>query len=119
MSKEEKIMKRTMKSLLCALLLLCVMILYLCASAAAEESYTADGSVLFEKDGVKVTTAGLDKDPTTEDDEAIIWLDIENSGDTEISLGVTEGSVNGFMRDVYLIDYYVGDGEYSGGNYDF
>ncbi len=112
-------MKRTMKSLLCALLLLCVMILYLCASAAAEESYSPDGSVLFKKDGVKVTTAGLDKDPTTEDDEAIIWLEIENSGDKEISLGVSEGSVNGFMRDAYLIDYYVEDGEYCGGNYDF
>ena len=112
-------MKKTMKGLLCALLLLCTLTLCLCASAAAAEGFGPDGSVLFEKDGIKVTTAGLDKDPTTENEETIIWLDIENSGDKDVALGVSGGSVNGFMKDVYLIDYYIEDGEYYGGDYAF
>ena len=77
-----------------------------------------DGSVLFEKDGVKVTTAGLDADPT-EEDSPIIWLDLENTGDQDAFLGVTNGSVNGFMGDVVFIDFYVEDGEYLGGDYTF
>lgn len=92
----------------------------LSASAAAEaETYSPDGSVLFEKDGLKVTTAGLDTDPTSADKEAIIWLDIENTGDREAYLGIADGSVNGVMRDLYLIDFYIEDGTYYGGDYEF
>lgn len=111
-------MKKTRKGLLCALLLFCVLGLCLGTSAAAE-GFGPDGSVIFEKDGIKVTTAGLDTDPTTEDEETIVWLDIENSGDKDAALGVADCSVNGFMKDGYLIDYYMEDGEYYGGNYAF
>ena len=109
-------MKRTMKGLLCAAVLACVLACCLSISAFAE-GLGPDGSVLFEKDGVKVTTAGLDRDPTTEKEETIIWLDIENSGDKDAYLCVETGSVNGFMKEVYLIDFYMEDGEYYGGNY--
>ena len=68
--------------------------------------FSPDGSVIFDKDGVKVTTAGLDADPTTADDDLIIWLDIENTGDKDAYLGVTGGSVNGFMATVVLIEFY-------------
>ena len=47
------------------------------AEASAQEpsdSFTADGSVIFEKDGVTVTTAGLDTDPTDGDDQPIVWI---------------------------------------------
>ena len=69
-------------------------------------SFSPDGSVIFERDGVKVTTAGLDTDPTSAYNDAIIWLDIENSGDKDAYLGVTDGSVNGFMAMVVLIEFY-------------
>lgn len=111
-------MKKTLQGLLCTLLL--ISLLALCTSvSAAAEAFTPDGSVLFEKDGVKVTTAGLDHDPTIEGEQPIIWLDIENNGDKDLALGVSGGSVNGFMKDTYLIDYYVEDGDYYGGNYAF
>lgn len=92
------------------------------AEAAAPEqagAFSPDGSVIFEQDGVKVATAGLDTDPTSAENEPIIWLDIENTGDEDAYLGVTNGSVNGFMSDVVLISFYVEDGEYYGGDYEF
>ncbi len=81
--------------------------------------FSPDGSVIFEKDGVRVTTAGLDIDPTTEDTSPIIWVDIENTGSRDAFLGVANGSVNGFMSDVVLIDFYLEDGKYTGGDYTF
>ena len=68
--------------------------------------FSPDGSVIFERDGVKVTTAGLDTDPTEEDAHTIIWLDIENAGSKDAYLGVADGSVNGFMATVVLIEFY-------------
>lgn len=81
-------------------------------------TYDADGSVIFEKDGVTVTTAGLDVDPTTEDAVPIIWVDIANTGAQDAYLGVSGGSVNGVMSEVLLIDFYEEDGQYLGGAYE-
>ena len=89
------------------------------AFAGASDPFSPDGSVLFEKDGVKVTTAGLDTDPTTAGTDPIIWLNIENTGSKDVCLGVTNGSVNGFMTDVLLIRYTVDEGGYSGADYCF
>jgi len=89
------------------------------ANETAPEAYSPDGSVIFEKDGVKVTTAGLDNDPTSYEAEPILWVEIENTGDEDAFLGVTGGSVNGVMTDIYLIDFCLEDGEYYGGSYDF
>ncbi len=92
--------------------------------APAEEvpsgAYSPDGSVIFEKDGLKVTTAGLDTDPTSIADIPIIWVDIENSGGEDVYLGVDNGSVNGFMTTVVLIEFYdeAVDG-YIGGSSEF
>ena len=83
-----------------------------------EGAYSADGSVIFEKDGVTVKTAGLDTDPTSEKAEPIIWVDVENTGAQDAYLGVAGGSVNGVITDVQLIDFYMENGEYYGGNYD-
>lgn len=80
--------------------------------------YAASGSVIFEKDGVKVTTAGLDTDPTSEDAEPIVWLDVENKGAKDAYLGVTGGSVNGFMSEMRLVEFYMEDGQYNGGDYE-
>ena len=88
------------------------------APAEAAGECSVQGSVLFEKDGVKVTTAGTDLDPTTTDPETIIWVDIENTADRDAYLGVTGGSVNGFMAEARLISFYVEDGEYFGGDYE-
>ena len=71
-----------------------------------EGPFSPDGSVIFERGGVKVTTAGLDTDPTEEDAHTIIWLDIENAGSKDAYLGVADGSVNGFMATVVLIEFY-------------
>ena len=82
--------------------------------------FSPNGSVIFEKDGVKVTTAGLDTDPTSESSDPIIWLDIENTGDKDAYLGVTDGSVNGFMATVVLNEYYNEETDgYFGSNSDF
>ena len=81
-------------------------------------AFTPDGSVIFEKDGVTVTTAGLDVDPTTEDESPIIWVDIANSSDKDAYLGVAGGSVNGVVTEVRLIEFYMEDGTYNGGNYE-
>lgn len=43
------------------------------AQSAGKGAYKPEGSVIFEKDGVKVTTAGFDTNPTSVD-EPIIWL---------------------------------------------
>ena len=64
--------------------------------------FSPNGSVIFEKDGLRVTTAGLDMDPTSESSDPIIWVDIENTGDRDAYLGVTDGSVHGFMATVVL-----------------
>lgn len=74
--------------------------------AFASGVFSPDGSVIFEKDGVKVTTAGLDTDPASEGNNSIIWLDIENTGNKDAYLGVTDGSVNGFMATVVLSEFY-------------
>ncbi len=77
------------------------------------------GTVLFEKDGIKVTAEGLDRDPTTENFCPIIWLTIENTGKEDVCLGVSNGSVNGFMSDVVLINFEEEDGVYHGAEYVF
>ena len=77
-----------------------------------ESEYSPDGSVIFEKDGLRVTTAGLGQDPATEDVQPLIWVDIENTGAEDAYLGVTNGSVNGFVTDVVLVVYGALD-EYS------
>lgn len=81
--------------------------------------YSPEGSVIFNKDGVKVTTAGLDLDPTEEPAHPIIWVDVENTGSKDVCLGVAEGSVNGFMTDAVLIEFYEEDGAHFGGDYSF
>ena len=108
-----------MKKTLCLLLTL-LLALSLSAWAAADSvAFSPEGSVIFEKDGVKVTTAGLDQDPTDEEHLPIIWADIENSSDRDIQLGVTGGSVNGIMSDVVLVDFYKEGEQYSGADYSF
>ena len=108
-------MKKLISVCLAAVLLLGV----LCSGTAlAEEPVSLDGSVIFEKDGVKVTTAGLDQDPTDLEPSPIIWVDIENSSEEDAYLGVANGSVNGFDASVLLITFYMEDGEYYGASYD-
>ncbi|MBR0282824.1 MAG: hypothetical protein IJQ81_14780 [Oscillibacter sp.] len=107
-----------------AVIALAVMLALVCAACGGAQSavnsdYTSEGSVVFEKDGVKVTTAGFDTDPTSLDADPIIWLEIENAGAQEAYLGATEGSVDGVMNDMRLIEFYTEeDGTYYGGNYD-
>ncbi|MBO6054568.1 MAG: hypothetical protein J6P31_03535 [Oscillospiraceae bacterium] len=67
--------------------------------------FSPDGSVIFDKDGVRVTTAGLDMDPTTMDPEPIIWVDVENSSSDDAYLGVSYGAVNGIMASVLLVEF--------------
>ena len=117
-------MKKTLIALTVALaLLFCMGILPAGAVAAAEthadltQPFSPDGSVIFEKDGIKVTTAGLDQDPTDGDDQPIIWLEIENTGTEDAFLGTSGGSVNGFMTDVLLVSFYEEDGEIYGADY--
>lgn len=74
-----------------------------------------EGSVLFDMDGIKVTTAGADED----NGQPIIWVDVENSGDKDVYLGVTDGAVNGFMNDAYLISFYEDEEGDSGADYSF
>ena len=81
--------------------------------------FSPEGSVIFEKDGIKVTTAGLDTDPTDGDVQPIIWVEIENTAEEDAFLGVARGSVNGFMTDVLLVDFYEEDGEIYGSDYTF
>ncbi|MBQ3879478.1 MAG: hypothetical protein II727_04180 [Oscillospiraceae bacterium] len=84
-----------------------------------ETVFSAEGSVLFEKDGVKVTSVGLDDDPTDEAYTPIIWVDIENASDQDVTIGVDNGSVNGVMAQMLLVNFYEEDGEYYGASYDF
>ena len=84
---------------------------------SAEDTYSVDGSVIFDKDGVTVTTAGLDTDPTSLDGEPIIWVDVKNTGAQDVYLGVTGGSVNGVVTDVLLVSFEEEDGEYIGASY--
>ena len=103
-----------------ALAALMALVFMVCGGQAlAETAASPDGSVIFEKDGVKVTTAGLDIDPTSEGDVPMIWLDIENASGQDAFLGVADGSVNGFMADVLFIEFYEEDGEYYGSSYTF
>ncbi len=111
-------MKRTIPLLL-SILLFVGLFTGLEPAARAEDAFGPEGSVLFEKDGVKVTSAGLDLDPTSGDREPIIWVNIENTGEKDAVLGVSGGSVNGVSITVVLIDFYMEDGQYYGGNYDF
>ena len=111
-------MKRTIPFLL-SILLVVGLFTGLEPAARAEEVFGPEGSVLFEKEGLKVTSAGLDLDPTSADQEPIIWVDIENTADHDAVLGVSDGSVNDVSATVVLIDFYMEDGQYYGGNYDF
>ncbi|MCR5577541.1 MAG: hypothetical protein K6F56_11075 [Oscillospiraceae bacterium] len=72
--------------------------------------FSPAGSVLFDRDGVKVTTDGLDFDPSSGDADPIVWLKIENTGDRERCLGVAEGVVNGVMADVTISEYEMENG---------
>ena len=88
--------------------------------APAEDGGPAvSGSVIFDHDGVTVTTAGLDGDPTMEDPTPIIWVDVKNEGAQDVYLGVTGGSVNGFVTDVLLTEFLMENGEYYGANNSF
>lgn len=113
-------MKKTITWLLSALMLVSVLA-GTCAppALAATDVYSPEGSVIFDKDGVKVTTAGLDRDPTEENVKPIIWVEIENSTEQDVYLGVADAAVNGVMTDAYLIDFYEEDGQYYGGDYLF
>ena len=72
--------------------------------------FSPDGSVLFDRDGVKVTTDGLDLDPSSADADPIVWLKIENTGGRDLCLGVEEGVVNGVMADVTISEYEMKNG---------
>ena len=74
--------------------------------------------MLFRKDGLTVTTAGLDTDPTSGDNVPIIWLDIGNDGEEDAWLGVSGGVVNGYMDDVVLVEFYEDEDGYFGSSYD-
>lgn len=87
------------------------------APATPAEPVSPDGSVIFEKDGVKVTTVGLGTDPTTTDSEPIIWVDIENTGEEDVYLGVANGVINRMMGDVLLAVFEKEDGEIYGVSY--
>ena len=107
-------------------LLICIVMACSAGTAWAEtpaspdaEAFSADGSVIFEKDGLKVTTAGLDTDPTDGNVQPIIWITVENSGGEDAFLGVAEGSVNGFMTDVLLVNFLEEDGNTVGADYVF
>ena len=113
-------MKKTIAWLLSALLLVSVLAGVGVPPALADSDvYSPEGSVIFDKDGIKVTTAGLDRDPTEEDVKPIIWVEIENSTEQDAYLGVADAAVNGVMTDAYLIDFYEEDGQYYGGDYLF
>jgi len=92
------------------------------AETPAQESadfFAADGSIIFEREGIKVTTAGLDTDPTDGDVQPIIRIEIENSGEHDAFLGVEGGTVNGFMTDVLLVNFLEEDGDLYGADYVF
>ena len=110
-------MKKTIALLLTVLLL--AGLAALTSAAAFAEAYSPDGSVIFEKDGLKITTAGLAMDPTSADEDPILWIDVENSGAEDAFLGVHDGAVNGVTCDVWIIDFYTEDGEYYGGDYEY
>ena len=59
--------------------------------------------MIFEKEGLKVTTCGLDTDPTDGNVQPIIRIQIENSRETDAYFCTAYGSVNGFMSDVLLV----------------
>ena len=86
---------------------------------APAENDVTNGAVIFDKDGLTVTTAGLDVDPTTEEPTPILWVDVENKGEKDVYLGVTGGSVNGFVTDVLLTEFMMEDGEYYGAENSF
>ena len=86
---------------------------------AAKDVYSADGDVIFEDNGFKVTTAGTDIDPTDAEEPTIIWLDVENNSEKYQYLGVTGGVINGYAGTVVFCDFLMEDGEYYGSSYDF
>ena len=89
------------------------------AAMQAAGPFSPEGSVIFDKNGVKVTTAGLDIDPTYFEPKPIVWIDIENAGAQEVYLSVAGGSVNGIMTDISVNEYYEEDGEYNGSSESF
>lgn len=106
--------------LLAAVMTVCCLVCgSMTASAEAPEPFSPEDSVIFEKDGVTVRTAGLGLDPTDGEIHPVVWLDITNANDSDAFLGVTEGAVNGFMADVLLLDFYEEDGAYIGADYTF
>ena len=112
-------MKKTIVLLLSVLLLLPALAGCGKKPDASPQTFAADGSVLFDRDGVTVTTAGLDEDPTDLNVQPIVWVDIANKNDEDVYFGVTDGIVNGFTATVVLIDFHMEDGEYSGADYTF
>ncbi|MBQ9493128.1 MAG: hypothetical protein IJR54_05265 [Oscillibacter sp.] len=104
--------------------MLAAALLLSCAACGAQSArderkpYGVDGSVLFNKDGVTVATTGWTTDPTDAEEPPLIGLEIRNTGDKDLCLGVENGSVNDFMIDLNLIEFYIDeDGHYYGGNY--
>ena len=80
---------------------------------------TPEGSVIFEKEGIKITTAGLDFDPVYYSAKPIVWVDIENAGDRDVYLSAADESINGFVTSVSLTEYYEEDGVYFGSSEEF
>lgn len=103
-----------------AVLLAAALLALLCAACGATKEVAADplnGAVIFDKDGVKVTTDGYEVDDA---EGPVIWLNIENKGEADVYLGVTDSSVNGFMANAILIQYEKGeDGNEYSMSYDF
>lgn len=89
------------------------------SSGNGEGAYGVKGSVLFDRDGITVTTTGWTTDPTDANAYPVIGLDIQNNGEKDLCLGVTDGIVNGFMNQLNLIELYQEDGQYYGANYAF
>ncbi|MCR5664091.1 MAG: acid shock protein [Oscillospiraceae bacterium] len=89
------------------------------AEPKAAGPFSPEGDLIFEHNGVKVSTAGLAFDPMYEGYVPIVWIDIENAGSQDVWLGVTFGSVNGVMTGVRMNEYYMEDGECYGGSEDF
>lgn len=106
-----------------AAVIVAAVLLLNCAACGGKQSakgpYSVEG-VLFDAEGVTVTATGWTVDPTEEPESPIIGLEIRNAGKKDLCLGVENGSVNGFMNDLNLIEFYVDEnGQYYGGSYAF
>ncbi len=110
-------MKRWMRKLLSLMLMTLLIGCGMMPAEASDRTCRCEGSVLFERNGLTIKSAGLDADPTSYDEVPIIWVDIENSGDTDVCLGLSAGAVNGFMTDVLFVELFSEDGFYYGADY--